>query len=159
MSSLGPVLDLCRVWSKSDCYQSRHKTEAEICLSFRGWTPHCVEVDDGDMVRQAQLEQYASALSVRKMIMIRNLEARQNAANLSQAQFPLSLVPYYLFVLALLISMPPSTPAATATPPAIASPYMPSLDTLSSMSPCKLWLCRFPGSFSSSSSLYRRASA
>ncbi len=58
-----------------------------------------------------------------------------------------------------LISIPPTIPAATATPPMMATPTKPSLDTLSSISCCRLLACRFPGSFSSSNSLYRLASA
>ena len=58
-----------------------------------------------------------------------------------------------------LISMPPTIPAATATPPMIATPIRPSLDTLSSISCRRLPACRFPGSLSRSKSLYRLASA
>lgn len=65
----------------------------------------------------------------------------------------------YLFLPIFRISTPPMTPAATASPLTIATPTSPSLATLSSISVRRLLACRFAGSFSSSRSLYRRASA
>lgn len=53
----------------------------------------------------------------------------------------------------------PTSPAATAMPPTTAAPMSPSLVTLSSINSFKLPACRLAGSFSKSSSLYRRASA
>lgn len=47
----------------------------------------------------------------------------------------------------------PTTPAATAKPPTIATPINPSLLTFSSISSLKLPACRFSGSRSSSNSL------
>lgn len=56
-------------------------------------------------------------------------------------------------------SIPPITPAAIATPLTIATPIIPSLATLSSISPLRLSACRFEGSWSRSRSLNFRASA
>jgi hypothetical protein len=55
--------------------------------------------------------------------------------------------------------IPPTTPAAMATPLRIATPIKPSLATLSSIKPLRLAACKFAGSFSNNKSLYRRASA
>lgn len=67
-------------------------------------------------------------------------------------------VPNY-FLRELFINKPPTMPAATAMPPTIATPIIPSFETLSSMRVLRLSACRFPGSLSSSKSLYLRASA
>lgn len=157
-SCLGPDLNLCAEVGEANCRQFAGHSQRELQSPWGRrvfGTPRTL--------RQAETKATnVSMYLLENKIMIP--EARRNAANLSQARrTPLSssnaLDFCYLFALALLIIMPPSTPAATATPPAIASPYMPSLDTLSSIRPCRLWLCRLPGSFSSNNSLYRLASA
>ena len=53
----------------------------------------------------------------------------------------------------------PTPAAAMATPLSIATPKRPSLATFSSIRPLKLPACKFDGSWSSSRSLYLRASA
>lgn len=50
-------------------------------------------------------------------------------------------------------SIPPTTPAARARPPTIATPISPSRDTLSSIKVRRLAACRFPGSLSTRRSL------
>ena len=56
-------------------------------------------------------------------------------------------------------SMPPTTPAAIATPLKMATPIRPSLATLSSIKPLRLAACKLAGSWSSKRSLYLLASA
>lgn len=64
----------------------------------------------------------------------------------------------YLLLVPLKI-IPPTTPAAMASPLTIATPTRPSFATLSSISPLRLLAWRFDGSWSSNRSLYRRPSA
>ena len=79
--------------------------------------------------------------------------------SLPKLQVCLRLPPSHHFLRAPLTIMVPTMPAATASPPTIATPTIPSFATLSSIRPLRLPACIFVGSWSSKMSLYRLASA